>query len=187
MKTDIWPLTQDPKQESPIARVRATESQTASRWWNTGATAPWNSGQNARNHCTSPYSRRHSFRHRLGTPHYRELFYTSGQYVSEASDFISRGQAYVEHLVSAFNQTSEPEPIIFIHGGGQTGINLLNKPDGNPGWASYFLGKGYEVYIIDQAFRARSPWTPLNSSNTLKAYGARYATSRYTAPERFNL
>ncbi|KAK7529088.1 Alpha/Beta hydrolase protein [Phyllosticta citriasiana] len=124
---------------------------------------------------------------RLGTPHYRELFYTSGQYVSEASDFISRGQAYVEHLVSAFNQTSEPEPIIFIHGGGQTGINLLNKPDGNPGWASYFLGKGYEVYIIDQAFRARSPWTPLNSSNTLKAYGARYATSRYTAPERFNL
>ncbi|KAK8239868.1 Alpha/Beta hydrolase protein [Phyllosticta capitalensis] len=124
----------------------------------------------------------------FGTPHHREFFYTSGQYISETSgDSISRGQVYVEHLIPAFNLTTEPEPLIFIHGGGQTGTNWLNKPDGNPGWSSYFLEKGYEVYIIDQAFRGRSPWTPVNSSDTLTAYGARYAASRYTAPEKFNL
>lgn len=25
----------------------------------------------------------------------------------------------------------------------------MTKPDGYPGWAAYFLGKGYTVYVID--------------------------------------
>jgi alpha-beta hydrolase superfamily lysophospholipase len=25
----------------------------------------------------------------------------------------------------------------------------LNKPDGNPGWASYFSKQGYHIYIVD--------------------------------------
>lgn len=36
----------------------------------------------------------------------------------------------------------------------------LTKPDGNPGWADWFLSHGYEVYLIDAPYRGRSPWAP---------------------------
>jgi pimeloyl-ACP methyl ester carboxylesterase len=35
--------------------------------------------------------------------------------------------------------------------------NWLNKPDGNRGWASFFLERGYRVYIVDCTYRGRSP------------------------------
>lgn len=40
------------------------------------------------------------------------------------------------------------------------GQDWLTKPDGNPGWADWFLSHGYEVYLVDVPYRGRSPWTP---------------------------
>jgi len=87
-----------------------------------------------------------------------------------------------------------------------TGTNFLNTPDGRPGWADYFMKRGYEVrmvlvtpcgpfvnlnrpdqlYIVDQPSRGRSPWQqgidgPQSQFNTL-------AIERlFTATQRFNL
>jgi pimeloyl-ACP methyl ester carboxylesterase len=64
----------------------------------------------------------------------------------------------------------------------------LNKPDDNPGWASYFLSQGYVVYILDQTSRGRSPWlpSPINNSTTLGTVSAEVIEQRFTAPELHN-
>jgi pimeloyl-ACP methyl ester carboxylesterase len=63
--------------------------------------------------------------------------------------------------------------------------NWLNKPDGSPGWASYFTSRGYTVYILDQTARGRSPWKPGNG--TLSTYSAEVIQQRFTAPQKYNL
>lgn len=60
----------------------------------------------------------------------------------------------------------------------------LNKPDGNRGWASYMLEKGYEVYIIDQWSVGRSSATNLSATQQLILGGtAELAELAFTAPE----
>lgn len=70
------------------------------------------------------------------------------------------GQIYVEKLSPNPAPSRPPLPIIFIAGAAQTGTNFLDTPDGRPGWASYFLSKGYTVYLSDQPARGRSFWQP---------------------------
>ncbi|KAH7156531.1 Alpha/beta hydrolase family-domain-containing protein [Dactylonectria macrodidyma] len=55
------------------------------------------------------------------------------------------GQMYVECLDPI--KKLHPYPIVLIHGDFHTG--QMTKPDGNPGWASYFLRQGFQVYIVD--------------------------------------
>ncbi|KIM38715.1 hypothetical protein M413DRAFT_447663 [Hebeloma cylindrosporum] len=55
---------------------------------------------------------------------------------------------YVEHLVP--ERVTARLPIVIIPGNGMTGTNFLNTPDGRPGWADYFMKKGYEsLYHAD--------------------------------------
>lgn len=61
----------------------------------------------------------------------------------------------------------------------------MNKPDGSPGWASFFLSHGYEVFILDQASRGRSPWLP--GSHPLQNYPWQLIEKRFTAPARHRL
>ncbi|KAJ5100199.1 hypothetical protein N7456_006251 [Penicillium angulare] len=91
-------------------------------------------------------------------PHTRTYFYAGGSYTQrDNGEHILTDQIYVEHLMPVSGVT-QPYPILFIHGGGQTATNWLNKPDGDAGWASFFLSRGYECYLIDQVARGRSPW-----------------------------
>jgi hypothetical protein len=78
-----------------------------------------------------------------GTLHHRNYFYVGGSFVQQGSSILAHGQMYVEHLTPA--KVIQPFPLMFIHGNGMTGTNLLNTPDGRIGWADYFLNKGYEV------------------------------------------
>ena len=48
-------------------------------------------------------------------------------------------------------------PLVLIHGAAQTATNWMGTPDGRPGWADYFVGQGYTVYMVDQPARGRSP------------------------------
>ncbi|KAH7031368.1 Alpha/Beta hydrolase protein [Microdochium trichocladiopsis] len=94
-----------------------------------------------------------------GVLHTRDYFYVGGQYVpSGAGGYLFENQMYVEHLTPA--KVSQPHPIVFMHGGAQSGTNFLTKPDGGSGWADWFLDHGYEVYLVDEPTRARSPWNP---------------------------
>ena len=94
-------------------------------------------------------------------PAYRDYFYVGGEYVPDAhsNQTFMTGQMYVEHLTPTCG-VSQPYPLVLIHGKGMTGACWLNTPDGRPGWASYFLEQGYEIYIVDHPARGRSTWVP---------------------------
>ncbi|KAF7549959.1 hypothetical protein G7046_g8164 [Stylonectria norvegica] len=64
------------------------------------------------------------------------------------------GQMYVERLDPITQM--HPFPIVLIHGDFHTGQVWMTKPDGNPGWASYFLNQGYQVYVVDLPPSGRS-------------------------------
>lgn len=61
-------------------------------------------------------------------PHFRDYFYIGGQYVqsNSSSDGGSyfHNQMYVEKL-SPVHERVQPYPIVFVHGGGQTGTVSL--------------------------------------------------------------
>ncbi|KAI0757782.1 Alpha/beta hydrolase family-domain-containing protein [Daedaleopsis nitida] len=120
------------------------------------------------------------------TPHTRKYFYTGGQYVDDGTgNHIWTDQLYVEELTPVGGVRKE-HPLVFIHGNGQTGTNWLNKPDGSPGWASFFFAEGYQLYIIDQTQRGRSPLTPA-LTNATSSFTAEVVQQHFTAPERYLL
>jgi len=89
----------------------------------------------------------------------REIVFTAGAppfRVDPNGDFETE-QMYVQwmKLVSP----SGRYPILMIHGGGLTGVTWETKPDGNPGWQSYFLKAGYDVYVADAVERGRASWS----------------------------
>jgi len=65
-------------------------------------------------------------------------------------------QMYVQYV-----RLAEPKaryPLMLWHGGGLTGVTWETKPDGNPGWQSYFLHSGHDVYVSDAVERGRASW-----------------------------
>ncbi|KAI0757778.1 Alpha/beta hydrolase family-domain-containing protein [Daedaleopsis nitida] len=123
---------------------------------------------------------------RADTPYTRKYFYTGGQYVDDGTgNHIRTEQLYVEELTPVGGARKE-HPLVLIHGLGQTGTNWLNKPDGSPGWASFFLAEGYQLYIIDQTERGRSPLTSA-LTNATSSFTVEDVEQRFTAPERFLL
>ncbi|KAJ7667610.1 Alpha/beta hydrolase family-domain-containing protein [Mycena polygramma] len=99
-----------------------------------------------------------------GTLHRRTYFYVGATYTAQGNSSIADGQMYVEHLIPA--EVTQPLPLLFIH--------------------DYFLSKGYELYIIDQPSRARSPWQPSLDGALLSTDSLRLETL-FTAVERFKL
>ncbi|KAL0063083.1 hypothetical protein AAF712_009990 [Marasmius tenuissimus] len=124
-----------------------------------------------------------SLGHIPGVLHRRNYFYIGERYVMSNDSVIAAGQIYVEHLVPA--QVTRPFPILFIHGHGMTATNFLNTPDGRLGWADYFLGKGYELYLIDQASRGRSAWQ-IGVDGDQSDFDVLEVEIRFTASEKFN-
>ncbi|KAI0547057.1 Alpha/Beta hydrolase protein [Xylaria curta] len=97
------------------------------------------------------------------TAHEREIFYVGGRWIQDAQGKQRFGeQMYVERLIptAVSNKNVDRDPVIFIHGATRSGVDWLTKPDGRPGWASYFLSQGFECYLVDLPFRGRSPWHP---------------------------
>ncbi|KAK0206197.1 Alpha/beta hydrolase family-domain-containing protein [Desarmillaria ectypa] len=120
----------------------------------------------------------------LGVLHYRSYFYVGQSYETQNGSTIAHGAMYVEHLVPA--RITQPFPIVFIHGHGMTGTNLLATIDGEPGWADYFLGEGYELYLVDAPSRGRSAWQQ-GIDGPQSTFDTTYVESRFTATERYNI
>jgi len=57
--------------------------------------------------------------------------------------------------------------LVLIHGAAQTATNWMGTPDGRKGWAEYFVGQGYVVYMIDQPMRGRSAWHPADGATRM--------------------
>ncbi|KAJ7122844.1 Alpha/beta hydrolase family-domain-containing protein [Mycena epipterygia] len=120
----------------------------------------------------------------LGTLHRRTYLYVGQTYTPQGNSTIAADQMYVERLTPA--EVTQPLPILFIHGNGMTGTNFLNTPDGRLGWADYFLGQGYELYIVDQPSRGRSPWQP-GVDGVLSVFDTFTVESHFTAVQLFKL
>src|SRR5438045_7117282 len=112
----------------------------------------------------------------------RGYFYVGGKYVGEPSKEIMQGQTYVE--VVAPRESRRPYPLVLIHGAAQTATNWMGTPDGRKGWADYFVGQGYTVYMVEQPARGRSPWLP-EVDGKLATFTAEQIESRFTAPPAF--
>ena len=92
-----------------------------------------------------------SAQHTLAT---RDFFYVGGAYAGEKSTEVM-ARPDVCRGASA-QRVTKRYPLVFFHGAGQTATNWIGTPDGRPGWADYFLGEGYVVYLVDQPARGLS-------------------------------
>jgi pimeloyl-ACP methyl ester carboxylesterase len=110
----------------------------------------------------------------------RGYFYVGGGYVGDPGKKVMHGQMYVEVLTP--RQPRHPIPLVLIHGAAQTATNWMGTPDGRPGWADFFVGRGYTVYMIDQPARGRSAWQP-EIDGKLTTFPAERIEQLFTAPE----
>jgi pimeloyl-ACP methyl ester carboxylesterase len=110
--------------------------------------------------------------------------FAGGKYTDIKGAKAMSGQIYAEYQIPAHQR--HPYPIVFVHGGGQTGVNFTGTPDGREGWAQFFLREGYAVYVVDQAGRGRSAFLngPYGSQTTSSLD---FVQQRFTASENYNL
>jgi len=85
--------------------------------------------------------------------------FAGGQYWGERGKEIMRGAMYADVWVP--KQIRQPNPIVFFHGNGQTGVDWQQTPDGRPGWAYHLVQQGYVVYMVDYPARGRSAYVPV--------------------------
>lgn len=76
--------------------------------------------------------------------------------VNPNGDFET-GQMYVQY-VKLVAPTAR-YPLLMWHGGGLTGVTWETKPDGGPGWQSFFMNHGHDVYVSDAVERGRVSWS----------------------------
>jgi pimeloyl-ACP methyl ester carboxylesterase len=112
------------------------------------------------------------------------VFYAGGHYDKTHPEQHFVGQMYVEYQIPA--EQKHPFPIVLVHGGGQTGAGWNTTPDGRPGWAQYFLRRGYAVYVVDQVGRGRSPFSP-EVYGEMSAQPLGYVVQKFTAQEKQKL
>ncbi len=114
----------------------------------------------------------------------RETFFVGGSYAGPENARVMQGQMCVESWQP--DMVTRPYPLVLIHGGGQTAANWLTTPDGRPGWASFFTGQGWHVYLLDQPARGRSAWQP-GVDAALTPTPLHFVERFFTAPAAFNL
>ena len=71
------------------------------------------------------------------------------------------GEFQVEQMYVQYVRQAAPRaryPLLLWHGGGLTGVTWETKPDGGPGWQSFFIGAGHDVYVSDAVERGRASW-----------------------------
>lgn len=109
--------------------------------------------------------------------------FAGGKYTTIKDTQAMSGQIYAEFQIPA--HLTHPYPIVFVHGGGQTGTNFTGTPDGREGWAQFFLRQGYAVYVVDQAGRGRSAYqaTLYGPQTTVNLD---FVQKRFTAIENYN-
>ena len=111
-------------------------------------------------------------------------FYIGGRYVESNGDLPMVGQAYVQFQIPQSRR--HPYPIVMVHGGSQTGSGWISTPDGREGWATYFVRRGYAVYVVDQVARGRSPYVA-DVYGPARTQTREYAMQRFSTSEKYNL
>lgn len=92
-------------------------------------------------------------------------FYVGGRYVDTDEGQAMFGQCFVRRYVDP-SAPRQQYPVVFIHGGGGSMQDFEQTPDGRPGWGVLFAQAGFEVFLLDQAGRGRSPRVSRQTSGT---------------------
>jgi pimeloyl-ACP methyl ester carboxylesterase len=117
------------------------------------------------------------------------MFFVGGEYRGDDRDLPTHmsGQMYVRYQIPVARASHKNRyPVVMIHGAGQQGTNFSGTPDGRPGWADFFLARGWPTYVVDQPGRGRSPYLEPD-------YGPRtrldvpHLESRFTAGQQAGL
>lgn len=110
--------------------------------------------------------------------------FAGGKYSTVGGRQVMSGQIYAEFQIPS--QRTHPYPVVMIHGGGQSGTNFTETPDGREGWAQFFLRQGYSVYVVDQVGRGKAAYESDLYGATTKP-DVNNIEQRFTATERYNL
>jgi pimeloyl-ACP methyl ester carboxylesterase len=89
----------------------------------------------------------------------KRLVLTPGMGVREfpADGDFETGQMYAHYV--RLKAPLARYPLLMWHGGGMTGATWETKPDGDPGWQSWFLNAGHDVFVSDAVERGRAGWS----------------------------
>jgi len=82
---------------------------------------------------------------------------------------------YVEYQIP--QNVRHPYPIVLVHGGGLTGTYMMGTPDGREGWNTFFLRRGYAVYVPTRQGAENRPTTPMSYGPTSARQRARDTTT----------
>ncbi|KAJ6786072.1 hypothetical protein PWT90_07745 [Aphanocladium album] len=119
----------------------------------------------------------------------RTTFYVNMEWEADTdprNNNYLRGQMYVECLQP--QKKTKEYPLVLIHGDYHSSQIWLTKPDGGPGWASYFLGNGYQVYIVDLPGTGKSNYLRKEEINSteVKSLKASQVEKELTAPKAYS-
>lgn len=83
---------------------------------------------------------------------------TSGKYDTNTSlkpngQTLHRDHAYVSYQIPV---DAHKNPLVFLHGAGQSAQTWETTPDGREGFNNIFLRRGFGVYLVDQPRRGRA-------------------------------
>lgn len=67
-------------------------------------------------------------------------------------------------------------PVVFLHGYGQSRTGWMSTPDGRDGWSDYFLRRGHGVFLIDQPHRGDAGATSIAGTISTKTVDQRWYT-----------
>lgn len=88
-----------------------------------------------------------------------------GEYDPTVDTMTDIGQTFqVDRLYAYFQIPVHPRalPLVFIHGGGGTGVVWESTPDGREGFQTLFLRRGFPVYVVDFPRRGRASLPSFN-------------------------
>ena len=78
---------------------------------------------------------------------------TSWMDATRAGNTAHVGHANVLYQIPAEDNGN---PIVYLHGYGQSRMGWMTTPDGREGWATYFLRNGHSAYLVDQPGRGEA-------------------------------
>ena len=70
---------------------------------------------------------------------------------------VSVNQMYVQYRIPP---AAKAVPVVMVHGSNHSGVTYETTPDGREGWGTYFVRKGFPVYVVDHSGRGRSGFDP---------------------------
>ena len=83
--------------------------------------------------------------------------------------------AHVDHA-NVFYQipaNDNGNPMVYLHGYGQSRMGWMTTPDGREGWSDLFLKKGYAAFLVDQPRRGEAGATASMTTEDFLIHGRR--------------